>query len=141
MNSRKLSGSAIDLTENNTESNSETAATNRVAGLLELTRSESAHGPAWIAGGEDLNVNLLVFHAGERVLEHVNTEVDVLMVAISGKGVLTIDGQSQALSAGDTVVVSKGSRRGVKAESERFAYLTCHRRRGGLTPRLEKRSG
>ena len=136
-----LSGSAIDLTENNTESNSETATTNRVAGLLELARSESAHGPSWTAGGEDLNVKLLVFHAGEGVIEHVNTEVDVLMVAISGQGVLTIDGQSQALSAGDAVVVSEGSSRGIKAESERFAYLTCHRRRGGLRPRLEKRSG
>ena len=102
--------------------------------LAGLTRSRLAHGPAWTHRGEDLDANLLVFAAGEGVAEHVNAEVDVLLVGIAGDGVVDVDGTRRVLRAGQALIVPKGARRGTRGVSERFAYLTCHRRRAGLWP-------
>jgi quercetin dioxygenase-like cupin family protein len=66
--------------------------------------------------------------------EHLNDELDVLLVGIAGAGVVTIDGQPHPLAAGQAVMVPKGARRSIRAYAERFAYLTCHRRRAGLWP-------
>ncbi|MBL8127203.1 MAG: hypothetical protein JNM64_06180, partial [Chloroflexia bacterium] len=38
----------------------------------------------WSTQSADLNVNLLVFAAGDGVSAHVNGEVDVLLVCVSG---------------------------------------------------------
>ena len=91
-------------------------------------------GAIWTRQSEDLNVNLLVFASGEGVAEHVNAEVDVLLVGIAGTGAVTIDGTRQILSPGHAIVVPKGTNRGIQSTTESFAYLTCHRRRGGLWP-------
>jgi quercetin dioxygenase-like cupin family protein len=96
-------------------------------------------GPVWTQQTDDLNVNQLVFHAGQGVDEHVNTEVDVLMIGIAGEGVVSIDGTPHALPAGHVVIVPKGARRATRVLGERFAYLTCHRRRAGLLPKLGPR--
>ena len=32
------------------------------------------------------------------------------------------------------MIIPKGARRGTRVMGERFAYLTCHRRRAGLMP-------
>ena len=67
-------------------------------------------GAIWTQQSEDLNVNLLVFASGEGVAEHVNAEVDVLLVGIAGTGAVTIDGTRQILSAGHAIVIPKGAR-------------------------------
>jgi quercetin dioxygenase-like cupin family protein len=100
-----------------------------------LARVATAPGAVWTHQSEDLNVNLLVFAAGEGVAEHVNTEVDVLLVGIAGAGAVTIDGTRQILRAGQALLIPKGAKRGIRSESDSFAYLTCHCRRGGLWPR------
>lgn len=88
----------------------------------------------------DLNVNMLRF-TGERGIEaHVNREVDVLIVALDGEGVLTVDGVPTALAAGDAVIVPKGTERSIRSNGDRFAYLTCHGQRRGLMPTVKKRS-
>jgi mannose-6-phosphate isomerase-like protein (cupin superfamily) len=96
--------------------------------------------PAWAYAGEDLNANLLVFDAGDGVPEHVNLEVDVLVVGIAGAGTVTVDDEIFTLAAGRALAIPKGARRGTQATSARFAYLTCHRRRGGLWPRRAARA-
>ena len=48
---------------------------------------------------------------------------------------MTIDGTRQILSPGRAIVIAKGANRGIQSMSNPFAYLTCHRRRGGLWPR------
>jgi quercetin dioxygenase-like cupin family protein len=103
--------------------------------LAALTRSATGPGAIWTRQSEDLNVNLLVFASGEGVAEHVNAEVDVLLVGIRGQGAVTIDGTRQILSRGRAIVIPKGTNRGIQSMSDPFAYLTCHRRRGGLWPR------
>jgi quercetin dioxygenase-like cupin family protein len=80
----------------------------------------------------DLNANLVRFDAGGGVGEHVNEEVDVLLVGVAGSGYARVDGEEYVLSAGTLVFVPRGARRSTVASSDGFAYLTVHRRRGPL---------
>ena len=128
--------------ENETEGrpgSSESAALHTGAGEIvefaALARAATAPGAIWTLQTEDLDVNLLVFSAGDGVAEHVNTEVDVLLVGIAGAGAITVDGTHQILRAGQALLVLKGANRSIRSESDSFAYLTCHCRRGGLWPR------
>jgi quercetin dioxygenase-like cupin family protein len=109
----------------------------QIVDLAALVRSATAPGAIWTRQSEDLNVNLLVFASGEGVAEHVNAEVDILLVGIAGEGAVTINGTRQILSAGHAIVVPKGTNRGIQSTSDPFAYLTCHRRRGGLWPHTQ----
>jgi len=102
--------------------------------LLARATAASADGAAWTHQSDDLSVNLLVFAAGSGVAAHVNAEVDVLLVGVAGAGVVESDGVEHALTAGTALVVPKGARRATRATSDPFAYLSCHRRRGGLWP-------
>ncbi len=112
-----------------------------IVDLADLARSETAHGAAWTHQSEDLNANLLVFATGGGVAEHENAEVDVLLVGIAGEGVVDVDGTPHVVRCGRVLVIPKGARRGTRAVSDRFAYLTCHRRRTGLWPSGGPRSG
>ena len=106
----------------------------RVVDLVATSEASSRTGPAWTYSGDDLNVNLIVLAAGRGVAEHVNAELEVLLVGVAGEGTVTIDGEHYPLRAGQALVVPRGARRAVVPSSARFAYLTCHRRRGGLWP-------
>ncbi len=108
--------------------------TEEVVDLAAMTRDATAPGAAWTHQSEDLNVNLLVFALSEGVAEHINSEVDVLLVGIAGAGTVFINGTRHILSAGQTLVIPKGARRSTEGVSAPFAYLTCHRRRAGLRP-------
>ncbi len=90
-------------------------------------------GTVWtLEGSEDLNANLVRFPSGEGVGEHVNKQVDVVMVGIDGSGTVTVDGEKHHLAAKSMVFVPKDARRSVKSESDEFAYLSIHRSRGPL---------
>ena len=102
--------------------------------LVALARAWTAEGAAWTRQSDDLNVNLLVFGAGGGVGEHVNAEVDVLVVGVAGEWVVEVDGRPWALRAGQALIVPKGSCRAIRAISDGFAYLSGHRRRAGLWP-------
>ena len=104
--------------------------------LPAIALAADTRGPAWTSQSDDLNVNLLVFPAGEGVADHVNTELDVLVIGVAGDGVIKVNGEAHALAAGQLILVPKGAVRSTRATSERFAYLTCHRRRAGLFPTL-----
>ncbi len=104
-----------------------------VVDLVALAGAASGR-PVWGHQGEDLNVNLLVLVRGEGVAVHVNREVDVLVVGVTGEGVVEVDGTPHAVAVGTALVVPKGSVRAIRAAGDRFAYLTCHRRRAGLRP-------
>ena len=102
--------------------------------LLDIARSELSRKPAWASACGDLNINLMVLSANSDVAEHINNEVDVLIVGIDGGGIVAVDGQEVTIAAGRLVIVPKGARRAMRPSGERFAYLTCHRRRIGLWP-------
>ena len=110
----------------------------RRADVVSLWAAESAAAGrriAWTHAGEDLNVNLVILAVNERVDEHVNSEVDVLIAGMGGDGVVTVDGTDHPLSADHLLIVPKGSRRSIPPRGGPLTYLTCHRRRAGLWPR------
>jgi quercetin dioxygenase-like cupin family protein len=41
----------------------------------------------------ELNANLVRFGAGQGVEEHVNDEVEVIVVGVSGSGIVAVDGE------------------------------------------------
>jgi quercetin dioxygenase-like cupin family protein len=108
------------------------------ADLAAVAAVTAVRGPAWTLTDRDLNANLIVLDAGQGIELHTNSEVDVLIVGVSGSGSVTIDGAAYPLAAGRALLVPRGSERGIRADSDRFAYLTVHRARPPLLP---KRAG
>jgi mannose-6-phosphate isomerase-like protein (cupin superfamily) len=106
----------------------------KIVDLVALVRAATPPGAIWTRQSDDLDINVLLFAADQGVAEHVNPEVDVLLVGIAGAGAVTIDGERQILSAGQALVVPKGTRRSTNGVRAPFAYLSCHRRRGALWP-------
>ncbi len=106
-----------------------------------LAAAGDREGAVWtLEGSGDLNANLVRFDAGGGVEEHVNDEVDVLFVGISGSGTVEVDGEGQAIGPGNLVFVGKGQRRSTRAAAGGLAYLTVHRRRGPLRIGKSRRS-
>ena len=107
-----------------------------VVDLAAVAAESDGVGPAWAYQhpAADLNATLLVWDGDAGVPAHVNAEVDVLLVGISGTGIVEVEGQAHELRAGQSIVVPKGTRRAIRSAGGRFAYLSCHRRRGGLWP-------
>ena len=92
-------------------------------------------GALWSAISPQLNMNLVRFQAGHGVAEHVNTEVDVLLIGVRGEGSVFIDRAEVPCRSGTVVLIPRGSRRTITAGSSGFAYVTVHQRRAGLMPR------
>lgn len=113
----------------------------QVVDLIALAGAGSGSGVLWSHRTDDLNVNLLAIESGAIIAEHVNPEVDVLLVGIDGEGVLLIDGEPHAVRAGQATIIPRNTRRSIRGDRGRFTYLTCHRRRAGLWPREPHRKG
>lgn len=92
-------------------------------------------GPIASITSAQLNVNLLRLQPGDAIAEHVNAEVDVLLVVIGGAGELTVDGAAWPLRAGQLVVVPRATARSLRCTDAPLVYVSCHQRRGGLMPR------
>lgn len=90
-----------------------------------------ADGALWsLPHGGDLDANLVRLSAGARVESHVNDAVDVLVVAVEGGGVVTVDGAPHELRPGRLVLVPKGCARSIAATADSdVVYLTVHRSR------------
>jgi quercetin dioxygenase-like cupin family protein len=99
-----------------------------------LTVGGRRAGVLWTLGqSDDLNANLVRFAPGEGVGRHVNYEVDVLVLGLSGRGEISINGDERTLVAGVVALVPKGASQSIRSDSEDFAYLTVHRRRAPLS--------
>lgn len=112
-----------------------------VVDLAGLAGARDASGPIWTHQSADLNANLLVLADQNAIPAHVNDEVDVLLVGVAGSGVVEIDEVEHSVGPGQLLVIPKGARRAIRGIGDRFAYLTCHRRRAGLWPRNVPRPG
>jgi quercetin dioxygenase-like cupin family protein len=80
----------------------------------------------------DLDANLVRLDPGRRIGEHVNADLDVLIVVRRGTGEIVIDGVRHPIAAGDIALVRRGARRAIAAGPAELLYLTVHRRRGEL---------
>jgi quercetin dioxygenase-like cupin family protein len=96
-------------------------------------------GPVWGDATDDLNLTLLAWSEGEGVAEHVNSELDVVVVVVDGAGEIVLDGIRHEIHAGQAVVIPRGTRRGLTAGPGGIRYLSVHRRRGGL--QIDRRRG
>jgi quercetin dioxygenase-like cupin family protein len=86
-------------------------------------------GALWRLDGQDLQANLVRLGPGHRIEPHRNDEVDVLMVIVSGRGELTLDGQVHQLAPIALVHLPRGMVRAIEAVDGPLAYLSVHRRR------------
>jgi quercetin dioxygenase-like cupin family protein len=102
--------------------------------LYEIAASAGERtGVIWtLEGSADLNANLVRFETGGGVEEHLNDEVDVLIIGVSGTGTVHVDGKEHPVADGTMIFVPRGARRSTRASSEDFAYLSVHRRRGPM---------
>lgn len=97
---------------------------------LELAGSGRA--VLWGLETADLDVNLVAWPAGDGVAEHVNAQVDVLLVVVDGGLRIRLDGDDVPVAAGQAIVVSKGVARSITADATGVTYLSAHRRRAPL---------
>jgi len=66
---------------------------------------------------------------GDPIQPHRNDEVEVLVVVVSGRGELTLDGQVHQLAPMTLAHLPKGTVRAIEAVDGPLAYLSVHRRR------------
>ncbi|MGH3147663.1 MAG: cupin domain-containing protein [Rubrobacter sp.] len=112
----------------------------RAVDLREISAGAWTSGTIWTEReGRDLNANLVRFTRGEGVEGHVNGELDVLFIGVSGSGVVEVDGREHVLESGVLVLAPRGTRRSTRSTSESFSYLTVHRRRGPVRLRSGQR--
>jgi mannose-6-phosphate isomerase-like protein (cupin superfamily) len=104
-----------------------------VVHLADRARAAGVGQPLW-AASTDLNVNLLVLEGTQEVGRHVNGEVDVLVVGVSGLGLIEVHGHIHEVGAGDALLIPKGAERAIRSAEGHFVYMTCHQRRAGLWP-------
>lgn len=99
-------------------------------------------GAVWKLDESDrqLDANLVHLPAGRRVDAHAETALDVLLVVVSGSGVLeTGNGEELALTEGRVIWLPHGSQRSLNAGADGLLYLTVHRRRPGMSIQLIER--
>ncbi|QMU79715.1 hypothetical protein GXW83_32450 [Streptacidiphilus sp. PB12-B1b] len=83
--------------------------------------------------GRQLDANLVRLAPGAEVGEHVEGELDVLLVVVEGGGHLGRGAEPrEELHARTVAWLPRGSRRSLHAGSEGLVYLTAHQRRPGL---------
>lgn len=87
----------------------------------------------WGIETDDLNVNLVAWPPGEGVGEHVNAEVDVVLVVVTGDMTVCVGPRVNHVDQGQAIVVPKGEARAITAGVDGARYLTVHRRRRPLT--------
>ncbi len=102
--------------------------------IVDLGTAVSGSGGAiWsLPHGGDLDANLVRLAPGDRIGEHVNNDVDVLVFVQSGNGEATIGDARHALGTDHLMLISKGERRSIDAGSSGITYLSVHRRRSPL---------
>jgi hypothetical protein len=66
--------------------------------LASLAAGGNHPGARWRLDGQDLQANLVQLDRGDRIQPHRNDEVEVLVVVVSGRGELTLDGQVHQLA-------------------------------------------
>ena len=111
-----------------------------IVNLVELAQSDPPLREPWSYQGEELNANLIHLAAGEGVAEHRNDEVEVLLVGVDGEGIVEINERRHVLQTGYALFIPRGARRSIRAGGGHVAYLSCRRRRVGLSPSPASRS-
>jgi quercetin dioxygenase-like cupin family protein len=108
--------------------------------VADALRESQPSGPVYSVNSEQMNVNLLRLADGESIPQHINDEVDVLVVIMQGTCKLIVDNEMTVLRTGMAALVPRGRLRALRCTMGPLVYLTCHRRRGPLMPIIPDRS-
>ncbi|MFJ3139485.1 AraC family ligand binding domain-containing protein [Streptomyces sp. NPDC086843] len=98
---------------------------------------DAAAGALWrlAESGRQLDANVVRLPPGHRVDTHRESDLDVLLLVLSGHGTLTAPDGEHPLPAGTLTWLPHGSTRSLAAGDDGLTYLTVHRRRPGMTIR------
>ena len=88
-----------------------------------------------------LQTNVVSLGPDEHVAPHVEPELDVTLVVLSGSVTVAAGDADSTASALSVVVLPAGLRRSLTAGPDGAAYLTAHRARGGFMPRSRPAQG
>ncbi|GHE73134.1 hypothetical protein GCM10014715_29300 [Streptomyces spiralis] len=89
--------------------------------------------------GRQLDANLIRLPAGERIGTHTEPDLDVLVLVVTGEGVMDTPEGELPLTEGGLLWLPHGSTRGITAGPRGLAYVTVHRRRPGM--QIRRRPG
>lgn len=116
-----------------TESDEQTETSVRISPRRIAARA-TVTGAVWSQTSDDLNINVVVIGADSPIQRHQNRDVDVVVIAVDGTGVVLVDEEEFRLQPQQVAVIPKGAWRSIASDGASFAYLTIHRRRAGLWP-------
>ena len=102
--------------------------------LPSWAKGATQSGPIWSHESTDLDLTLLSWAAQEGIAAHINDEVDVLLIGITGAGEVIVNDETYRLSAGQMLLIPKNAERSLRCTEEHWSYLSLHRRRRGLWP-------
>ncbi|MGY0466157.1 cupin domain-containing protein [Kitasatospora sp. cg17-2] len=107
-----------------------------VEALLREAGADAA-GALWRLTGTErqLDANVVRLRPGAAVAAHVEPDLDVLVLGLTGQGTLRCAGVEHTLEPGALRLLPHGAERAVAAGAEGVVYLTVHRRRPGLAVR------
>jgi quercetin dioxygenase-like cupin family protein len=98
--------------------------------------ASDATGALWrlAEAGRQLDANLVRRAPGSRIDAHAEPDLDVLLLVVSGSGVLHagVEQVPHAVGPGELLWLPHGSTRSFTAGEEGLTYLTVHRRRPGM---------
>ena len=100
---------------------------------FEAIPDDGGSGVVWsLPHGGELDANIVRLAPGDAIGEHVNDQVDVLVVVWSGSGDLVVDARRVPLETGVITCVERGCSRSIRAGDDGLVYLSTHPRRGPL---------
>jgi hypothetical protein len=82
--------------------------------------------------GRQLDANLVRLPAGEHIGTHAEPDLDVLILVVTGDGVMDTPEGILPLAEGVLLWLPHGSTRSITAGRQGLAYVTVHRRRPGM---------
>ncbi|MEU6259697.1 hypothetical protein [Streptomyces sp. NPDC047043] len=101
-----------------------------------LSAEPSAAGVLWklTERARQLDANIVRLTPGRHVAPHAEPDLDVLLLVVSGDGVLGAGpgDEPQPLTTGTLLWLPHGSTRSITAGDDGLAYLTVHVRRPGM---------
>ena len=104
--------------------------------VTDLVDIEEVGGAVWsLPHGGDLDANLVRLAPSACIPEHVNRDVDVLVVVRSGGGQLVVDQATHHLTETTVALVPRDSARSIRAGDDGLDYLSIHRRREAMQVR------
>lgn len=88
-------------------------------------------GVVWGLDSPQLNVNFVTVNAGDAVLSHVNDRVDVLLIVVSGRGVVVIDDVEHDVAPDSVTLIPRTTSRSIRSDGG-MTYYSIHVRSHGL---------